>query len=207
MASGNIISSEVRFAFCNLFKPKKGDPGKPDKYGVTMLFPHPSTLTGAALDEFNACVAALKAEAHRVAFEKWGSAATEIDPATGRPKLTLRSPFRDQADKAGEYEGYVPGALFLNVTSQQRPEIVDANVQPIIEQSKLYSGCYGRVSLRAFAYETNGKGVSFGLQNVQKTRDGEPLGGGGPASADFKPIAAAAGGPAAPVADATKLFG
>lgn len=194
--SGNIVTSEVRFAFVNLFKPRKAtEAGKPDKYGVTLLFPNPTKLSGAALDDYNRCINALKSEAQRVASEKWGAQL---------PK-GLRTPFRDQADKAGDYEGYEAGAIFLNVTSQNKPEVVDEQVQAVIEPSKVYSGCYGRVSVRAFAYDTNGnKGVSFGLQNVQKLRDGEPLGGGGPASKDFQPIGPAPG--AAPATDATKLF-
>lgn len=192
----NIVTSEVRFAFVNLFKPRKNDQGK-EKYGVTLLFPHPSKLTGAAKAEYESCIAKLQAAAKEAATEKWGA----------KPPTGLRTPFRNQGDKAGDYAGYEDGAIFLNVTSEQRPECVDETVQPIIEPSKLYSGCYGRVSLRAFAYDNSGnKGVSFGLQNVQKLRDGEPLGGRGPASADFQPMAAAANS-AGGAADPTKLFG
>lgn len=198
-----IVTSEVRFSFVNLFKPRKNDQGK-EKYGVTLLFPHPSKLSGNELVAYNACIASLKAQAKLAATEKWGAALEQKNP-DGSPKLVLRTPFRDQGDK--DYDGYEPGAIFLNVTSEQRPEVVDHNVQPILESGKVYSGCYGRASLRAFAYDNSGnKGVSFGLQNVQKTRDGEPLGGRSPASADFQPIAAAAEGAGA-VADATKLFG
>ena len=189
-----IVTSEVRFAFVNLFKPRKNDQGK-EKFGVTLLFPHPSKLSGADLAAYNTCISTMKAQAQQAVKEKWGD----------KIPAGLRTPFRDQGDKT-EYAGYEAGAVFMNVTSEQRPEVVDATVQPIIEPAKIYSGCYGRVSLRAFAYDNSGnKGVSFGLQNVQKLRDGEPLGGRGPATADFQPVAAAAG--ATGVADATKLFG
>lgn len=191
----NIVTSEVRFAFVNLFKPRKNDQGK-EKYGVTLLFPHPAKLSGSALAEYNACIAKLKQAATDAVKEKWGD----------KPPNGLRTPFRNQGDKAGDYAGYEDGAIFLNVTSEQRPECVDETVQPIIEPSKLYSGCYGRVSVRAFVYDNSGnKGVSFGLQNVQKLRDGEPLGGRGPASADFQPMQAANNATGA--ADPTKLFG
>ena len=43
----------------------------------------------------------------------------------------------------------------------------------------MYSGCYARVSLSFYAFNTNGnKGVACGLGNIQKIRDGEPLGAG-----------------------------
>ena len=45
----------------------------------------------------------------------------------------------------------------------------------------MYSGCYGKAVLNAFAWynEQNGDGVSFGIQMFQKLQEGERLGGGG----------------------------
>ena len=54
--------------------------------------------------------------------------------------------------------------------------MVDRNVQPIIEQEEVYSGCYVRASLIFFPYDTQGgKGVSCILGNIQKVKDGEPF--------------------------------
>ena len=67
-----------------------------------------------------------------------------------------------------------------------QPQIVDQNVQPITDESQVYSGCYGRVSVNFYAFNTNGnRGVAAGLGNIQKLRDGEALGGGVSAVADF----------------------
>lgn len=56
---------------------------------------------------------------------------------------------------------------------------MDENVSPILDRSEVYSGCYARVSLSFYAFNTNGnKGVACGLGNIQKIRDGEPLGAG-----------------------------
>ena len=54
-----------------------------------------------------------------------------------------------------------------------------------------YSGCYGRASIRFYAYNQNGnKGVGCGLGNVQKLEDGQPLDGRTTALEDFStPIA------------------
>ena len=55
---------------------------------------------------------------------------------------------------------------------------MDANIQSILQQSDVYSGMYGRVSVTFFAYSNSGKkGIGCGLNAVQKLRDGEPLGG------------------------------
>lgn len=74
----------------------------------------------------------------------------------------------------------------MSAKSNNAPEIVDATCQPIISKNECYSGCYGRVSLRFYAYNQNGnKGIGCGLGNVQKLEDGQPLDGRTTASEDF----------------------
>lgn len=59
----------------------------------------------------------------------------------------------------------------------------------ILDRSEVYSGVYAHVSLSFYAFNTNGnKGVACGLGNIQKVRDGEPLGGRTNASAEFETI-------------------
>ena len=49
-----------------------------------------------------------------------------------------------------------------------------------------YSGCYARVSVNFYAFNSNGnRGIACGLGNIQKVRDGEPLGGRSSAADDF----------------------
>ena len=63
---------------------------------------------------------------------------------------------------------------------------MDADCQPILDTSELYSGIYGRASINFYAFNTNGnKGIACGLNNLQKLRDGEPLGGKSRAEDDF----------------------
>ena len=51
----------------------------------------------------------------------------------------------------------------------------------------MYSGVYARVSINFYAFNTNGnKGVACGLGNIQKVRDGEPLGGKTNAADEFE---------------------
>ncbi|MDB1768752.1 DUF2815 family protein, partial [Eggerthella lenta] len=60
------------------------------------------------------------------------------------------------------------------------------NVNPIIDRSEVYSGVYARVSINFYAFNSNGnKGIACGLGNIQKIRDGEPLGGRTNAADDF----------------------
>ena len=79
--------------------------------------------------------------------------------------------------------------MFLNANSKQAPQVVDKHVQPILDQSEVYSGCYGKVSITFYAYNSNGnKGIAAGLVNVQKLRDGEPLGSRTNAKDDFEAV-------------------
>ena len=50
-----------------------------------------------------------------------------------------------------------------------------------------YSGCYGQISVTFYGFNTNGnRGIAAGLGNIQKLRDGEPLGGKANAAEEFE---------------------
>lgn len=167
--NGNVMTPKFRASYAYVFRPSKpmqlgGEP----KYSITMLF------------EKTADLSALKKAVQEAAAEKWGPDKTKW------PK-NLRSPFRDQGEK--DKPGYEPGCIFITATSKQRPGLVDAKLQEIIEEKEFYSGCYARATVRAFAYDQAGnRGVSFGLQNIQKLADGEPLGGRTRPEDDFEPV-------------------
>ena len=68
--------------------------------------------------------------------------------------------------------------FFLNANSTQKPGIVDRDLNEILDPDEVYSGCWGRASINFFPYNSNGnKGVGVGLNNIQKLKDGERLGG------------------------------
>lgn len=82
-----------------------------------------------------------------------------------------------------EYAGH----YFMNVSSKTKPGVVDSQVQPILDSTEVYSGCYGRVSINFYPYDTAGnRGIGAGLNNVQKLADGESLGGKSRAEDDFE---------------------
>ena len=59
-------------------------------------------------------------------------------------------------------------------------------IKAILERSEVYSGVYGRASITLYAFNSNGnKGIACGLNNLQKIRDGEPLGSRSRAEEDF----------------------
>lgn len=168
------MTPEFRVSFPALFKARAMEEGKEEKFSVVMLFPK------------NANLKALKQAAHDACVDAWGK------DQKAWPQ-NLRSPFRDQGTKP-EYEGYEAGAVFLTASSKIKPGIVDARVVPILDESEVYGGCYGRATVNAYTYEVKGNvGVSFGLINFQKTRDGESLTGRSRPQDDFNPIEGVAG--------------
>ena len=97
----------------------------------------------------------------------------------------LKTPLRDGDAERPDDEAYA-NSYFVNANSGTAPGIVDADRNPILERSEVYSGVYGRASINFYAFNSNGnKGIACGLNNLQKIRDGEPLGGKSRAEDDF----------------------
>ena len=102
----------------------------------------------------------------------------------GLRQLVDQLPLRD-GDTERDDEAY-KNSFFVNANSTTAPQIVDRSVQPILDRSEVYSGCYARVSVNFYAFNSNGnRGIACGLGNIQKVRDGEPLGGKSSAADDF----------------------
>lgn len=142
----------------------------PEKYSVSVLIPKDDVETINAINK--AIDAAIEEGVAKFGGKKPNKAAIKI-------------PLRD-GDVERDDEAY-KGHYFLNANSITAPQIVDKAVKPILDRDEVYSGCYARVSLSFYAFNSNGnKGVACGLGNIQKIRDGEPLGGRTSAVDDFK---------------------
>lgn len=168
----NRITPEFRAGYVGLFRASapKEDPNGKKKFSIRAIF-----MPGADLKQ-------LKLDAEAAAIEKWGA---------NVPK-NLRSPFRLNEELDNPVAGIPDDAIVMTFSANEdrRPGVVDANLQDIIDESECYSGAWYRAQVRAFAYEAKGnKGVSFGLQNVQKLRNDDPLGSGNiPASKAFDAV-------------------
>lgn len=107
-------------------------------------------------------------------------------------KTTIKDQSETRVNAQGETVpniGHVNGATYLTLKTTQKPGVVDQNVQPIISESEFYGGCWAIASVNASVYDQKGnRGVNFYLQNIQKVRDGEPLGGRARPEAEFAPI-------------------
>lgn len=162
-----ITIGEVRLSYCNLFQPRAQQPGQEPKFSVTVLVPKTNTKAKAAID--TAIQAAIEAGVSKC----WNG---QRPP---QPAICVHD-----GDGVRPSDGMPFGAecrghwVFTASSKADRPPfVVDANVQPILQQTEVYSGMYGRVNVTFFAYANSGKkGIGCGLNGVQKLRDGEPLG-------------------------------
>ena len=160
MNGNRVVTNEVRLSYANVFTPKSINGGD-EKYSVSLIIPKSDTETIALINK------AID-QAITDGVSKFGGKKPN--------KAALKLPLRDGIEKDDEaYED----AYFINCNSKTAPQIVDLNRQPITDETEVYSGCYARVSINFYAFNTNGnKGIACGLGNIQKTRDGESLGGG-----------------------------
>lgn len=186
----NLMTPEFRVSWPKLFKPEADEKGKL-WYSVQALFP-----PGENLEK-------MKAAAQEALVKKFG-ADKEKWPAN------LINPFKKQSTKRKNKEGkmvdnpgHIDGALYLTLKSSQKPGVVDMNVQEIINEQDFYAGCYARATVQVSAYDNKSKGVTFYLQNIQKTKEGEPLSGRAKAETEFAPIE----GANETVSSASDMFG
>src|SRR5699024_689912 len=83
-------------------------------------------------------------------------------------KQSLKLPLRDGDIDRSDDEAYAD-SFFVNANSITPPQIVDADINPILERSEVYSGVYARVSINFYAFNSNGnRGIACGLGNIQK---------------------------------------
>lgn len=166
--STKVVTGVVRLSYEHVWEPASVNGSNP-KYSVSLIIPKSDSKTIAAINQ------AID-NAIRDGAAKFGGKIP--------PKGALKLPLRD-GDTEREDEAY-RDAYFVNANSTTAPQIVDRAVQPILDRSEVYSGCYARVSINFYAFNSNGnKGVACGLGNIQKVRDGEPLGGKTSAADDF----------------------
>ncbi|MHB0829489.1 MAG: DUF2815 family protein [Schaalia turicensis] len=156
-----IIIGEVRLSYAHIWEPNSIQGGKP-KYSVSLIIPKTDTATITAIER--AVDAAINAGRAKFGGKKPN-------------KEALKLPLRD-GDTERDDEAYA-NSFFVNANSLTPPQVVDENVAPILNRSEVYSGCYARVSLNFYAFNTNGnKGVACGLGNIQKLRDDDPFDAG-----------------------------
>ena len=167
-----ITGPDTRWSYCNAWQPKSINGGAP-KYSVSLIIPKSDKKTVARIR------AAIEA-----AYQE-GEGKLKGNGKTLPPLSALKTPLRDGDKERPDDEAY-KNSYFMNANSSTAPGIVDGDRNPILDHSEVYSGVYGRASVNFYAFNSNGnRGIACGLNNLQKIRDGEPLGGRARAEDDF----------------------
>jgi len=165
-AKTKFVTGKVRFSFVHVFEPAETLNGSL-KYSVSILIPKSDKDTVARFNK---------------AFEETKQANAAYFGGS-IPKL-LKGGLRD--GDAEKDDPVYAGHYFINANSNEKPGIVDAELNPILDKDEFYSGCYGRASITLYPYDASGsKGIAAGLNNVQKLEDGEKFGGATSAATDF----------------------
>jgi len=162
-----VVTGTVRFSYAHVFQPGPSIEGGTPKFSVSIIIPKNDKETVSKIQK---------------AFEECKASSAAYFGGSV-PKM-LKGGLRD-GDAEKDDPAYA-NSYFINANSAQRPGVVDADLQAIIDPNEFYSGCYGRASITFYPYNAAGsKGIACGLNNVQKLEDGEKLGGSTTAAADF----------------------
>ena len=167
-----ITGPKTRWSYANVWDAKSINGGAP-KYSVSLIIPKSDTKTVEKIQ------AAIKA-----AYEE-GQSKLKGNGKSVPALSVIKTPLRDGDAERPDDEAY-KNSYFINANSATAPGIVDADRNPILERSEVYSGVYGRASINLYAFNSNGnRGIACGLNNLQKISDGEPLGGKSRVEDDF----------------------
>ena len=167
-----ITGPNTVFSYLNCWEPKAIQGGNP-KYSVSLIIPKSDTRT---IQKIKAAIQA--------AYEE-GQSKLKGNGKTVPALSVIKTPLRDGDLERPDDEAY-KNAFFINANSGTAPGIVDADCNPILNRSEMYSGVRGRASINLYAYNVNGnRGSACGLNNLQKLADGTPLGGHSRAEDDF----------------------
>ncbi|MCR1886991.1 DUF2815 family protein [Longibaculum muris] len=167
-----ITGPNTRWSYANVWEPKSINGGAP-KYSVSLIIPKSDKTT---VDKINAAI--------KAAYEE-GQSKLKGNGRSVPALSAIKTPLRDGDLERPDDEAYA-NSYFINANSPSAPGIVDADRNIIIDRSEVYSGVYGRASISLYAFNSNGnKGIACGLNNLQKIKDGEPLGGKSRAEDDF----------------------
>ena len=163
-----IVTPVGRLSYPHLFSPQTNDQGE-ERFKTAIFF-----ADGVSL-------AAMQQAAMDVGVSAFGT-----DVADLFRSKKVRWPFRSDADDVKE-RGYPEGSTFVNMSAKQRPGVVDAAVQDVLDVGEAYAGRDAIISATAYSYDVSGnKGVTFGLNHVQLLGHNDRLDGRKDASEVFQ---------------------
>ena len=174
MLNTKYVTPEIVCSYPSLFEPREKLSGVM-KYSLSCPIPKNDVT---ALQAIKQCIVV-------AAVNKWGEKARDLKG--------IINPMNDAEEKGKDDEIYA-NTYYFNANSNNRPGVVDSNIQPVLDHEEVYPGCIIRAAVNFYATDVGGsKRVAVGLNNVMKVRDGERIGNNNNASNDFAAYAPAGG--------------
>lgn len=173
VTENKVVFGPCRLSYTHLFSKYSpdGDPAS-GKFMTNVLIPKEETETIKAIKQ------AIENGKKSAIVSKWG----------GKEPKKLDLPLHD-GDVDKEDDVYTDH-FYINAKCNTRPGIVDRNRAPIVDEDEIYSGVWAIVSVTFYGYDVSGnRGVTCGLNNVMKFKDGEKLGSRVSADIDFADVA------------------
>lgn len=168
LSASEVVTGVVRLSFLNVFTARPSQNGGEPKFSATLLIPKSDVAT------YQRIMAAIEAATVDGMAKKWDGQRPPVVPHPLHDGDGVRP--SDGAPFGPECKGH----WVITATSNQNrpPQLRDGQLNPILDQTALYSGAYAHVFINFFAYKFAGrKGIGCGLRAIQKVRDGEALGG------------------------------
>jgi hypothetical protein len=163
-----VVTGKTRLSYVHVFEPS-ATPNGDLKYSTAVIIPKSDVAAIAAIKK------AIEEAKEEGKTKKWG----------GKIPATAKNPLRDGDLERPDQPEY-KNSYFFNASSKLQPAVYDVDKTEMFDRNGLYSGCYAKVIVNFYPYDTAGsKGVAAGLNGLKKVADGERLGGGGVSIADF----------------------
>ena len=161
--STKVVTGPVRFSYLTVFKPRAFADGGREQYSVVLLIPKKDKKTVSKIKK------AIADELLEGQEKFW----------KGKKPANLWNPLRDgDEEKESDDHPEYAGMYFLTAKSDVKPILLDPDGDEILDQTEMYSGCWGRANLSFYCFDNKTKGVGVGLNALKKTKDDTPFGGG-----------------------------
>lgn len=167
LQANEVVTGECRLSYVNVLEPKQVANAGPLSYSLKILIPKTDTATLTALGK-----------ARDVARQNGVSEGKKPFAHFNAAKLSSMNISLKDGDLSDREEE--KGCWLLNAKTPQDkpPGVLNEKKERTKDPIEIYSGMYGRVHLQLFPYDAAGNaGIGVSLQNVMKTKDGDPLGG------------------------------
>jgi hypothetical protein len=176
-APTRIVTSMFRASYPHLWTPRPPSEGAAPKFSLACLIPPEPVL--AAMSDGEKLVQDRRRFMKELT-EAIAAAKTKTFGANPPPNLPMTI---YKAEEKGKGECYEPGWTLIRASApaDKRPAVLLAKRDPATgkwlpcPQEDFYAGCWARASIDVYGYTKPNKGISVGLNFVQKIKDGDRL--------------------------------